>query len=95
MPPALVTLLLRMAGVGLLSSIALPVYAMIKWRGWWKIAAFLPLIAIFLMVAMFLPSWSRDPNAGSFWAMYLVPLEACSFLYAVALVIVYEALRPR
>jgi hypothetical protein len=82
-----VWVLFRMAGIGLLGSIGLPIYAWFHWRGWWRLAAVVPLSALAVLIVPLAPAWMRDPSAHNLWGLILIPLEAVMCLYMAALVL--------
>ena len=79
--------LFRMAGIGLLGSIVLPIYALFRWRGWWKVAAFVPLAGLAVLIVPLVPTWMHDPSANNLWGLILIPLEAVMCLYMAALIL--------
>ena len=75
---------------GILFSPALAVYALIKWRGRWRVAAALPLVALLAFFAPMIPAWIRDPTQNNLWGLILMPLAMLLAIYSGVVLILYR-----
>jgi hypothetical protein len=81
-----VWVLIRLTGIGLIGSIVLPVYACWRWRGRWRLAAFVPLGALALLILPLVPIWARDPTAYNLWGLLLIVVELLMCFYMATIV---------
>jgi hypothetical protein len=81
----LVWALFRVVAIGLLGTIALPVYACFRWHGAWRWASFVPVGALALLVLPMVPDWAQDATSHNLWGLLLIPMELVMCPYMVVL----------
>lgn len=78
--------MLLMLGV-LLSGIALPAWALWKWRGGWRVAAAVPVVLMAFVVLRIVWGTSRDPTSHNLWPFEILIYGTVSLVIMGALVI--------
>jgi hypothetical protein len=71
-----------LAALGLgVGGIALPVWAVRRWRGGWRLAAALPLAAIALVAARIVVDTARDPTSHNLWPFEILMAGGASVAF--------------
>ena len=64
-----------------LGAIAVVVVCLYRWRGWWRLTAALPLVALAAWAVVIVVSVLRDPTSHNLWPMELVLWGAGGLAY--------------
>lgn len=83
------------AAVLFIGAIALPIIALKRWRGPWRFAAGLPLLALLSLAAVVSIGIMRDPTAHNLWPFEFVIWGIASLIYLGLLALVRRILRAR
>jgi hypothetical protein len=68
-----------------LACIGAPVWALWKWRGWWRLAAVVPFVVMALVVARIVIDTGRDPTSHDLWPFEIVYSGAAGLALIVVL----------
>jgi hypothetical protein len=79
-PPALVALVLACLGA--------PVWALWKWRGWWRLAGVVPFAAMAFVVGRIVLDTARDPTSHNLWPLEIVYSGAAGLALILVLALV-------
>jgi hypothetical protein len=69
---ALGFLVMPMLAAAVFACLAAPVWALWKWRGWWRLAAALPFAVMAFVVGRIVVDTSRDPTSHNLWPLEIV-----------------------
>jgi hypothetical protein len=71
-----------------LACIGAPVWALWKWRGWWRLAAVVPFVVMAFVVARIVIDTSRDPTSHNLWPFEIVYSGAAGLALIIMLALV-------
>jgi hypothetical protein len=71
-----------------LACVGAPVWALWKWRGWWRLAAVVPFAVMALVVGRIVVDTSRDPTSHNLWPFEILYSGAAGLALIVVLALV-------
>jgi hypothetical protein len=71
-----------------LACVGAPIWALWKWRGWWRLAAVVPFVVMALVVARIVIDTSRDPTSHNLWPFEIVYSGAAGLALIIVLALV-------
>jgi hypothetical protein len=71
-----------------LACVGAPVWALWKWRGWWRLAAVVPFAVMAFVVARIVVDTARDPTSHNLWPFEILYSGAAGLALIVVLALV-------
>jgi hypothetical protein len=85
---ALGLLVMPLLAATVFACLGAPVWALWKWRGWWRLAGAAPFAVMAFVVGRIVVDTSRDPTSHNLWPLEIVYSGAAGFALIAVLALV-------